>query len=505
MEPARESLRTHQGLGLTAILVLAGRLILSTVFAIAGTVKLADQAGTRRTLVAFGLSETLTPLVALLLPLSELAVTALLLPATTAAAGAVVALALLLVFCAAIAVAMAHGRAPDCHCFGQLRSAPAGWSTLVRNAVLASLAAFVIVAGRDDRGPGGFAWVSSLDGIERLVLGLAVVIAIVMAVGGYAVVHVLRSYGRVLVRLEAVEERLRAAGFELEEPDDVQQLGLAPGTPAPAFWLPSTHGDRVALGDLLEPGRPVLLLFTSPTCGPCSLLMPEVARWQREHGDELTVALLSDGDPELIRAEAAEHGLLHVLVDEKLSAYEAYEANGTPSAVLVAGDGTIASWLAAGGDWIETLVEQALAGADRRSGLPVGASLPDLRLERLDGGKIALADAVERETVLLFWNPGCGFCRAMHDDLKAWEQHRPEGAPELLVVSAGSAEEVRAEAFTSIVLLDPEWTAAAALGVDGTPMAILVDGEGKVASSPVTGAADALSFLRLSQPALSEA
>ena len=40
-------------------------------------------------------------------------------------------------------------------------------------------------------------------------------------VGGYAVVHVMRSYGRVLVRLEQIEEQLRDAGFDLDEPDDV--------------------------------------------------------------------------------------------------------------------------------------------------------------------------------------------------------------------------------------------------------------------------------------------
>ena len=56
------------------------------------------------------------------------------------------------------------------------------------------------------------------------------------------------------------------------------QLGLEPGTPAPVFWLPSLDGDRVALSDLLQPGRPLLALFTSPTCGPCKVLLPDVAR-----------------------------------------------------------------------------------------------------------------------------------------------------------------------------------------------------------------------------------
>jgi thiol-disulfide isomerase/thioredoxin len=258
----------------------------------------------------FGVPGPLVGLAGVGLPLLELAISILLLPAATRQAAAIVALVVLLVFCAAIGRAMVRGEAPACHCFGQLHSTPAGWGTLARNAVLAGVAAFVAVGASSDPGPGAFAWLGELGGVAWLVVALGVVLALVLALGGYAVVHVIRSYGRVLVRLEAVEERLRVAGFALEEPDDVPQLGLEPGTPAPSFWLPSVDGPRVALGDLLAPGVPVLLLFTSPSCEPCAKLMPAVAEWQREHADVVTVALLSAGEPERVRADAAEHGLV---------------------------------------------------------------------------------------------------------------------------------------------------------------------------------------------------
>jgi hypothetical protein len=29
---------------------------------------------------------------------------------------------------------------------------------------------------------------------------------------------------------------------------------------------------------------------------------------------------------------------------------------------------------------------------------------------------------------MLFWNPGCGFCTRMIDDLKAWEERRAKDA-----------------------------------------------------------------------------
>jgi thiol-disulfide isomerase/thioredoxin len=50
---------------------------------------------------------------------------------------------------------------------------------------------------------------------------------------------------------------------------------------------------------------------------------------------------------------------------------------------------------------------------------------------------------------VLFWNPGCGFCRQMLPDVKEWEARAPEGAPRLLVVSAGSEEANKEMGLTS--------------------------------------------------------
>lgn len=192
-----------------------------------------------------------------------------------------------------------------------------------------------------------------------------------------------------------------------------------------------------------------------------------------------------------------------MLIDEELTAYAAYEANGTPSAVLISPDGTVASWLAAGSEWIASLVDQALGGTGD-SGLAVGAELPDIPLALLDGGEAALGELVDGPTVVLFWNPGCGFCRAMHDDMLAWQAARPPGAPSLVVVSSGRADEVRAEGFAGTVLLDSEWRFAGAVGAQGTPMALLVDGEGKVASSLASGGAEALALLGTREAAVAD-
>src|SRR4051794_9532261 len=118
------------------ITALVLRLIIATVFLVAGLAKLADLKGTRKTVVDFGAPQWAAPLLGLLLPLSELATTILLLRQSTVLWGSVFAIALLFVFVIAISFNLARGRKPDCNCFGQIRSEPVGWPTLARNGLL---------------------------------------------------------------------------------------------------------------------------------------------------------------------------------------------------------------------------------------------------------------------------------------------------------------------------------------------------------------------------------
>ena len=108
------------------IALLLGRLLLALVFAVAGTAKLSDREGSRQAIVDFGVPSAIAAPLGLVLPLAELTVAATLLPASTAWWGALGALALLALFVVGISINLARGRKPDCHCFGQLHSAPAG-------------------------------------------------------------------------------------------------------------------------------------------------------------------------------------------------------------------------------------------------------------------------------------------------------------------------------------------------------------------------------------------
>ena len=88
---------------------------------------------------------------------------------------------------------------------------------------------------------------------------------------------------------------------------------------------------------------------------------------------------------------------------------------------------------------------------------------------------MSLSDFKGRKTLVLFWNPGCGFCQRMLPDLKAREENRSNGAPELLVVSTCAVDANQKMGLRSPVLLDTEFAVARQFRGGGTPSAVLVD------------------------------
>jgi uncharacterized membrane protein YphA (DoxX/SURF4 family)/peroxiredoxin len=340
--------------------LLVGRLLLAGVFAVAGLAKLLDPRGSRQAMRGFGAPARLVGPLAVAVPVAELGVAAALLPAGSAPYGAIGAVGLLALFTVAIAFNLSRGRAPDCHCFGQLHSTPAGRGTLARSLALLVVAGLVLGVGWNDPGPSALAWLGDLDasGIAALASGsLAVAVA---ALATWLGLWLMRSYGRVLLRLERLEERLREEGIEIEPEHDLLP-GLPPGSEAPELSAPALDGGWVALRDLLGDRVQVMVLFTDPGCGPCQALMPQIRRWQEEHSDVLRIALVSGGAADEVQAAAGAHAVRPVLLDEDRVLYGAYHANGTPSAVLIDPAGRIASRVAAGEESIEKLVERAVS------------------------------------------------------------------------------------------------------------------------------------------------
>lgn len=316
--------------------VLVARAVLATVFAIAAVAKLLDRQGSQAALKAFGVPTRALPAAAVLLPIVELATAAALIPASSARSAAAAALVLLLAFIAAIAAALVRGEAPDCHCFGQLHSAPAGRGALVRNALLAAAAGIVVWSGP---GPAIHASVTELTAVVST--GAAVLLL-------WTVTQMRRRHER--LQAELVEAHAQLAAFP---------PGLPVGTKAPSFALASVRGESVTLEALCARGLPVALMFVSPDCGPCEMLFPELARWQGTVMDGLTIAVISRGD--LAANLAAVHGHdAEVLLQEDYEVMRRYRVGGTPAMVVVTSDGRIASAPAAGGIMIESLVRLTL-------------------------------------------------------------------------------------------------------------------------------------------------
>ncbi len=190
------------------VALLVSRIALALVFAVAGLAKLADRAGSRKAIVDFGLPAPLAGPLGVLLPLAELTVAVALIPTATAWWGAVGGLVLLFLFIGGISVNLARGRKPDCHCFGQIYSSPAGWSTLIRNGVLAAIAGFIIWSGHADPGPGVAGELDRLTTAGQLGLVGGVVMLAILAAIGWVMLNLVRQNGRLLLRIEALESRL---------------------------------------------------------------------------------------------------------------------------------------------------------------------------------------------------------------------------------------------------------------------------------------------------------
>jgi hypothetical protein len=326
-----------------ATALLIARLLLASLFLVAGGAKLADRDGSRAALTGFGLKRFVAP-TALLLPLIELVAAGLLLPAPTARWGGLLALALLAAFTVAIASALRRGETPDCHCFGQLHSAPAGRLTLARNAVLAALAGFVVLAGWGDGGASPVRWVGELSPAGVVALASGVVLALVVAAGGALFVTLLRQHGRLLLRVEELEAAL---SHELPIPEPSSGDLVFPDLQGRPVDLRALHGERT------------LLLFWNPDCSYCESMLADLRRFDSSAlgGGPTRMLVVSTGTP---RANRALGLRAPVLLDPGFLAAPAFGASGTPSAVLLDETGHAASELAAGADEVLDLLSACL-------------------------------------------------------------------------------------------------------------------------------------------------
>jgi thiol-disulfide isomerase/thioredoxin len=333
------------------------RFALSAVFFAAGLAKLAGLAGTRVMLREFRVPEWLIIPLQILLPFAELAIAASLLAPSLAQRGAWAALLLLGGFSAIVAFNLWRKRTPNCNCFGQLHAAPIGKTTLVRNGCLILLAGWLAMRDEKVASPSLPDWLvrpSALESIALLAIGLN---CLLLSVMGWLVFRFWKQQGRMLARISVLERGLGShPAFDDARHMEPAVPALPLGMSAPDFALPGVDGYAKSLASFLASGKPVVLLFVSPHCGPCIALLPEVERWQRNATDATFVLLMSQSDHHAGRQQFAARNLQHVLLQKSTEVADLYQVSATPAAILVRANRTIGSEMAFGSDNIHRLV-----------------------------------------------------------------------------------------------------------------------------------------------------
>ena len=112
----------------------------------------------------------------------------------------------------------------------------------------------------------------------------------------------------------------------------------------------------------------------------------------------------------------------------------------------------------------------------------------------IKGNAFDLDSLKGEKALMVFWNPGCGFCKRMTDDLKQWESVKPADAPNIVLVSTGTIESNAEQGLTSTVLIDQGFNVGRSFGASGTPSAVLIDEQGRVASDVAVGAPKVLAL-----------
>jgi peroxiredoxin len=138
----------------------------------------------------------------------------------------------------------------------------------------------------------------------------------------------------------------------------IKRDGLKAGTPAPDFRLPRLDGQgELGLAELH--GRPALLVFSDPHCGPCGAVAPKLQKFHREH-PEIGLVMISRGEPKDNRAKVKEHGLTFpIVLQRQWEISRLYAMFATPVAYLIDAKGIIVADAAVGSDPIVELMSRA--------------------------------------------------------------------------------------------------------------------------------------------------
>lgn len=442
--------------------VVAARLVLAGVLTVAAVAKFVDLEAFARATRSLGVADRFVPALRVGVPFVELLLAVGLLLTPVAPFAAIGALLVFLGFTALLVWNLAQGRRPACNCFGRSADEPISWWSVARNVALAVLTGLA-VGGDHDGLP---AWVSSqFDGAA--LARVAAVLAGLLVVVAAAAVALLRNDWRPSRRRSSRRQGSSESGLEVGV--DVSDVALG-----------------IRLDNDLAAELPVLVIRTDPECGPCRALLPRLLSWQSAYAGIVEFVVVT-GD-----VEGHDHydQVAH-LVTDGISVAARLKLDVTPSAVLVGSDGRIASSVAAGTVEIGGLVSEAVQ-VDGVSHLTQGDPANGVVLSS-GHGLVSIADLQGALTLVLFWDPWCGFCQRALLPMLQWQESIAETGQRLLVAGQRDDEIARLQGFR-LVGADTDGSVMRLFGGEGTPSAVLVDATGRVASDIAHGLDEVLAL-----------
>jgi peroxiredoxin len=263
---------------------------------------------------------------------------------------------------------------------------------------------------------------------------LLLLILISLWIGFYQLV---KQQGRVLLRLDQLEQHAQAAGVGLEKPgEEAEPAGLPLQSDFPAFKFPDLEGRPVALEAFR--GKRVLLVHWNFECGFCDSIAAELGRLETSlERQDVQLVLLAYGDARSNQEQAAEHGLkCPILLMKDGEKAAPFEHEGTPVTYLLDKEGRVAAPLARGADRVLALAlevaglepgaSEAGKSTPQRSGLgsegPLRETLAPHRVNLpgfLVKHEIGLGDLIKRVTSAMGIKP-CVGCERRAGVLNRW-------------------------------------------------------------------------------------
>lgn len=328
----------------------------------------------------------------------------------------------------------------------------------------------------------------------QLIIGIAMIGLLVAVV--YFLKRISEQQTQIMRRIEILEFTSHEGTKEVEREDLTSpESGLPIGAPAPEFALPDINDKQVSLDDLLKPGKPLIAFFVSPTCNPCGALLPEIEQWQQDYKDKINFVFVSSGKAGDNLDKLSGNTLKQILLQKDREVAELFEAQWTPTAVLINANGKIGSKVAAGDKAIRELFEkiaaeeseESLVFVNNTNGNGLGNEIPEFELSDLSGKTITAKDIVGNETLVAYWGVGCGYCTQMLEEFREWDKTKGKDEPNLLIISSGDVEKNKELEFESPIILDEKHEIAEKFGMSGTPSAVLVGKNGKIISEVAIG------------------